>query len=276
MSELIRTAWHRITAEKLPPMEEIEQFGAVGEERVYRVLCEHFDCVLRNVVVPHRKLYLEKDFMVIERGIGFIIEVKNWKGVIGASGDSFYQNKENGEHKTLKSPVGTTQQFMRRMCDFYKTEAPLFGMVVFCEPDCELDLPESIDGIALLKMSEMVRYIRRTAAQMKGHVDAALDPSRILRCTRFYSTDSEFCKGMLADCFFDCENEAGEILRVSTTALRYLSVTPQPLRMRDKLHITYVNGATDTFYNRDITLTVGCLDGSWRKIALHRVRHIAF
>ena len=35
----------------LPMQEEIEQFGADGEESVYRMLTKSFDCVIRNVAV---------------------------------------------------------------------------------------------------------------------------------------------------------------------------------------------------------------------------------
>lgn len=271
---LIKAAWNRSTAEKLPILEEIEAFGSEGEETVYRMLCDSFDCVIRNAVVPHKNLYLEKDFLVIHKGDAFVIEVKNWKGEIGADGDQFYQNKDNGTRKTLKSPVGTTRQFIERMRAFYGIHREIHGMVVFCEPDCRLDLPEEMDGIALLRVEKMVSYIKNHAKVDKS-IDP-IDPARILRCTRFYSKESEFCKGILADCFFDCDRQNGDIVRVDTTCLRYISVKSQPLLLRDKLLVTYTNGATDIFYNRDTVFTVACLDGTYRKIALNRIRHIVF
>jgi hypothetical protein len=66
------------------------------------------------------------------------------------------------------------------------------------------------------------------------------------------------------------------LVRGDTTCLPYLSVQAQPLKLRDKLLVTYTNGATDVFYNRDTIFTVGCLDGSYKKIALNRIRHIVF
>ena len=273
MKSLLKAFIHRTTARPIPQIEEIEQFGADGEEIVYRMLCEHFDCVIRNVVVPHKKLYLEKDFMVVHKGIPFILEVKNWKGKIGAEGSSFYQLKENGIKKTLKSPVGTTLQFVERMKQFYKLDTPIYGMVVFVDPDCILDMPAQMDGIALLHAQKMVAHIKTIA---KAPPPFPIDPARILRCTRFYSKDSEFCKGILADCFFDCETATGAIVRIDTTCIAYLSVEPQPLRLRDKILVTYTNGATDIFYNHDTVFTVGCLDGTYTKIALNRIRHIVF
>lgn len=273
MSGILKTAWNRTRAAHLEPLEEIEQYGADGEEEIYRKLCAHFDCVIRNVVVPHKELYLEKDFLVIDRGNLFVLEVKNWKGEIGCDGNDFYQKKENGTQKSLKSPVGTTRQFIDRMRAFYHVSAPIYGMVVFCENACELQLPEELDGIALLPESRMVSYIKHAPVPAAPE---SVDPARILRCTRFYSRDSEFCKGILADCFFECYTAHGDVVRVDTTCLRYLSVESQPLLLRDKLILTYTNGATDIFYNKDTVFTVGCLDGSYRKIALNRIRHVVF
>lgn len=275
MSHLVKTMLNRIKAERLPPLEEVESFGADGEEVIYRLLCREFECVIRNVVVPHKKLYLEKDFLVIHKNVPFVIEVKNWKGEIGCKDGQFFQNKDNGVHKTLKTPVGTTKQFIDKMRVFYKTEVPICGVVIFAEPDCRLTTPEEMDGVALLTPQKAVTYIKNRANALKQK-ELFADPAQILHCTRFYSRDSEFCKGMLADCFFDCDAPDGSIVRVDTTSIAYLSVETQPLKMKDKLFVTYTNGATGVFYNRDTVFDVVCLDGSCQKIALHRVRHIVF
>ena len=275
MSNPFKTLVNRSLGAAIPPTEEIEQFGADGEEVIYRMLCDHFDCVIRNVVVPHKNLYLEKDFLVLVKGVPFVLEIKNWKGEIGVEGDKFYQNKENGVHKTLKSPVGTTNQFVRCMKEFYKIDRPVYGVVVCAEPDCKLSLPEEMDGVALLTAKKMVSYLRtRARGDGKGH--EPIDPDRLLRCTRFYSVDREFTKGMLVESYLPCTAENGDRVRLDTTRLRYLSVEPQPLRLRDKLYVTYTNGKTGVFYNRDLTLTVACLDGSYCKFALNRIKHIVF
>ena len=275
MSQFVKTVWNRMRAEHLPPLEEIESFGADGEEAIYRLLCKHFECVIRNVVVPHKKLYLEKDFLVVHKNVPFVIEVKKWKGEIGCKNGEFYQNKENGVHKTLKSPVGTTKQFMDKMRAFYKMDTPVCGVVIFAEPDCRVTLPEEMDGIALLTPQKAITYIKNRANALKQK-ELFADPSQILHCTRFYSRDSEFCKGMIADCFFDCETQDGAVVRIDTTSLAYISVRAQPLRAKDKLFITFLNGESNVFYNRDTVFDVVCLDGTYQRIALHRVRHIVF
>ena len=275
MSNLFKTLATRSLGAKVPPLEEIERFGADGEEAIYRLLCDNFDCVIRNVVVPHKTLYLEKDFLVLANGVPFVLEIKNWKGEIGMEGDVFYQNKENGVHKTLKSPIGTTNQFIRRMKEFYGIDRPIYGAVVFAEPDCKLSLPDEIDGVALLSAKKMVAHLK-ARARAEGKEYPVVDPSRLLRCTRFYSVDSEFTKGILADTYLDCFDEHGNRARLDTTYLKYLSVEHQSFRLRDKLYVTYTNGSTDVFYNRDAILTVGCIDGSYRKLALNRIRHIVF
>ena len=276
MSNLFQTSSNRANGATIPPLEEIELFGSAGEEALYRTLKEHFECVIRNVVVPHKDLYLEKDFLVIERGVPFVLEAKNWKGEIGEDGGAFYQNKDNGVRKTLKSPVGTTNQFLHVMKKYYHLDRPVWGVVVFTEPDCRLTLPEEKDGIRLLHAKDLVAYIRAQAKKYYSKEDEPIDTSVLLRCTRFYSRDSEFCKGILADTYLECTAEDGARVRLDTTRLRYLSVESQPLRLRDKLYVTYLNGESGVFYNRDLTLTVGCLDGSYRKLALNRIRHFVF
>ena len=275
MGNRFQTLVNRALAEGLPKQEEIELFGADGEEVICRMLCENFDKVIRNVVVPHKELYLEKDFLVIVGGVPFVLEIKNWKGEIGCEGDKFYQNKEGGVHKTLKSPVGTTNQFIRRMKEFYKIEREILGAVVFAEPDCTLALPKEMDGIALIRATELIAYLKKTAKGSDKKLPP-VDTARLLRCTRFYSNDKEYTKGILADSYLVCTNESGDTVRIDTLRLQYLTVEHQPLRLRDKLYVTYTGGTTGVFYNRDTTLTVACIDGSYKKIALNRIRHIVF
>ena len=275
MSNIIKTVITRTTGNGLPPIEEIEQFGSDGEELVCRLLREQFSSVIRNVVVPHKQLYLEKDLLVIADGTPFVLEIKNWKGEIGCEGDRFYQSKDNGVRKTLKSPVGTTNQFIHRMKDFYGIERPVWGAVVFAEPDCRLSLPEQIDGVALLTPKTLIPYIKKKARE-HGTGFEAISPDKLLRCTRFYSEDSEFCKGILADNELECTAEDGSTVLLDTSRLRFITVEHQLLRLRDKLYVTYANGRSGVFYNRDAILTVGCLDGSFRKFALSRLRHIVF
>lgn len=276
MKNLLKTALARSRAERLLPVEEIERFGSEGEEAACRMLRKNFDCVIRNVVVPHKALYLEKDFMVVYRGVPFILEIKNWKGEIGCEGDCFYQNKENGGRKKLKSPVGTTNQFIRCMKNFYKLECPVWGIVVFAEPNCKLSFPREMDGIALLPLSELTAFMRTQAKKEVNRGYEPIEPDKILRCTRFYSTDSEFCKGILADNYLECIAEDGARVRLDTVKLKYLTAEHQTLRLREKLYVTYANGTTGVFYSRDTVLTVACLDGSYRRIALNRIRHIVF
>lgn len=278
MGTLFGRIKNRALATGIPTLEEIERFGSGGEDVIYRMLREEFECVIRGVVVPHKGKYLEKDFLILHKGVPVVIEVKNWKGKIGynAATGNFYQDKENGVHKELKSPVGTTRQYLQRMKDFYETEREAIGMVVFAEPDCTLNgLPDCMDGIRLVTAPRMISAIN-TAMREYGRELTPLTPSRILRCTRIYSTNSEFCKGVLADEQIPCFDANGKRVSLSTDHLRYLAVQPQPLLLRDRLLVTFTNGATGEFYNRDASLSLCCLDGSCCRIALCKVRHILF
>ena len=271
----IKQVANRSRAADLPTREEIECFGADGEEAICRLLRESFDCVIRNVIVPHKKKLLEKDFLVIYKGAPFVIEVKNWKGVVRRDGDSFTQDKENGVHKVLKSPIGTTNQFISCMKEYYALDRPVYGIVAFCETDCTLELPEAIDGVALLKADKLAAYIKACVKKEEKGLEE-VDADRMLRCTRFYSATEEFCKGLLVEDYWELTDKSGREILLDTTKLRYVTVEKQPLRLRDKLYVTFQNGASDVFYNRDLTVTVACLDGTYRKISLNRIRHIVF
>ena len=271
----LRQLANRSRGAGLPTREEIECFGADGEEDICRLLRKDFDCVIRNVIVPHKKKLLEKDFLVIEKGVPFVIEVKNWKGIVRCEGDTFTQDKANGTHKVLKSPVGTTKQFLSCMKEYYEIPRPIYGIVAFCETDCTLQIPEEIDGIAMLKADKLVSYIKSCIKKEEKGLEA-VDPARMLRCTRFYSATEEFCKGLLVEDYVELINKSGKPVLLDTTKLQYITVEKQPLRFRDKLYVTFQNGTSDVFYNRDTTVTVACLDGTYRKIALNRIRHVVF
>ena len=263
----------RTAARGLDPMEEIELFGVNGEEEVYRLLSDHFSCVIRNVAVPHGSLYLEKDFLVIHNGVPFVLEVKHWKGEIGCRGDVFYQDKADGTHKELKSPVGTTNQFIRCMKRFYGLDRPVWGVVVFVDTACRLSLPEEMDGVALLPLSRLISFICQRAKQ-EPEGFAAVDPAPFLRCTRLYDTQNEFCKAILADHSLDCTAEDGALVRLDTTRIRYITVEHSAWRDQEKLYVTFDSGNSGVFYTKDQTLDFHCLDGSWRRFSLSRLRYI--
>lgn len=274
-SSVFRRAAVRAFGAGIPTQAEIERFGADGEEVICRVLTENFDTVYRNAVVPHKDKYLEKDFLVVQNGVPFVLEIKNWKGKIGSEGDSFYQDKDNGVHKVLKSPVGTTGQFIRVMKEFYGIKRRVWGIVVFAEPDCVLDLPDEMEGIALIRAKDLVSRIKTLAkADEKGQ--EPFDFSRVLRCTRFYTATEEFCKGIVIEDGIACVDGEGRDVSLDADEVRFLSVVRQPFRMRDKLYVTFIDGSSAVFYNRDTVLSVACLDGSFRKVAVNKVRYIVF
>lgn len=275
--ELLRRARHRLTARRLPVQEEMERFGAGGEDVIYRILRENFPCVIRNVIVPHKDKYLEKDFLVMERGVPVVIEVKNWKGRVSidpASGD-FCQDKPNGTHKVLKSPVGTTAQYVRCMKEFYGMARTVVGMVVFAEPDCVLDLPPEKEGILLVPAVKMIATIKAQVRQYAKEPER-LAVDRILRCTRFYSTTREFCKGLIADEHIACVDRDGNAVLLNPDYIRGIRIDHQPFLLRDKLTVLYTNGAGGVYYNRDTAVTVCCLNGTAKEIALCRVQYILF
>lgn len=275
MSRWFQVLKNRIGAVGIPKQEEIELYGADGEEAICQMLRDNFEMVIRNPIVPHNDLYLEKDFMVVCRGVPFVVEVKFWKGEIGTEGENFTQVKANGQKKVLKSPVGTTNQFISKMKRYYGIDRWVYGIVVFADPNSKLNLPDEIDNIALLDVKKLIPYIKsKSKAEPKGQ--DPVDGETILRCTRFYDHGNEFCKGIVIDNEIPCETNEGTEVTLDTNRLRYLSVKKQAFRLRDRLCATFDDGSSEFFVNRDTVLTVNCLDGSYQKIALSKVEYVVF
>ncbi len=275
--EIMKRLRDRLFAKALPLQDECEEFGAGGEDVIYRLLRHEFDHVIRSVVIPHKGNYLEKDLLVIHKGVPVVIEIKHWKGQISCdpSGEHFYQEKSNGTKKTQKSPVGTTRQFIRCMKDFYKLDRYVVGMTIFSEPDCVLDLPDEIDGIRLVRGENAIRAIHDAVRKHQKDTEV-LAPSRILHCVRLYSSKSEFCKGVIANESLQLYTKDGSPVLVDPDFLKYMKIEPEHLHLRDKLTILYTNGAIDEFYNRSEKISLVCLDGTCKQIAVNRLRYILF
>lgn len=268
---LISRFLSRVTAERLPAQSEIERAGARGEEAIYRLLRENFDCVIRNVAVPHGDLYLEKDFLVISKGVPVVIEVKSWKGRISAEGDYFCQDRADGTRKTLKSPVATTRQFITAMRQFYGLERDVAGIVVFADPESELALEPEMDGIALVPAPKLIAAIR-SAVRSANRDGELLAPESVLHCARLYDGVTEFCKGILISNRLLCYDREGTPVTLDLLHVRYLSVRRQPFLLRDRLTVVFSNGTSAVFYNRSARLLLHCLDGTYCRVGLNRVR----
>ena len=277
MEHLLGRVASRIRGDGVPEWDEGERFGAQGEDAIYRILREHFECVIRGAVIPHKDKYLEKDFLILHKGACAVIEVKNWKGEIGqdlATGD-FYQNKPNGVQKRIKSPVGTTQQFLQCMKKFYRLKNTPVGAVIFADPDCKLSLPESMENILLIPATRALQKLH-TALRKAPKEDPPLSPHHVLRCARIYSEEREFCKALISDEFLPCFDENGAQVRLSVEYLRHIVIEHQPMRLRDKLSVTFVNGSRGVFYNHNASISLCCLDGSCRRMAIHKIQYILF
>ena len=266
----------RLHALPLPEQEAIQSFGARGEEAVYRLLREHFDCVIRNVVVPWGDGYLEKDFLVIQKGVPVVLEIKNWKGRIRAEGDHFCQDKPNGVHKELKSPVTSTKHFISAMKDFYDLDRYITGIVVFAEPDCELDLEPEMEGIGLVPAVKMVGAIK-TAMKNADKEAEPLDPARVMHCARLYAANGRsFCKGVIVDKEIPCYTEDGVEASLNPLYVQFITLDHQRFRLRDKMTVTFTNGSSGIFYNHCSSVTLNCLDGEITRVALNRLKTVVF
>lgn len=274
MGTVLSRLRHRLRAVGLPKQTEAEKYGSAGEDRIYRILSKEFDCVVRNIVLPVDGKYLEKDFFVFHHGVPFVLEIKNWKGTIYQDGDDFCQDKSDGTHRVLRNPAFSTADFIDDMERFYQIDG-VVGMVVFADEDCELDLPDEIEGIRVIPLQRMLSLMRAEIRRRES-TPLAFSPNRLLRCTRIYSRRSEFCKGLVSDRELRCRTVAGEDVYLNLSQVRYMKIRHQPLLLRDKLEVIFTNGTPGVFYQFDNRITVCCLDGSCRKFSLSRLQYILF
>lgn len=275
---LLPRFFRRLFARPLAEANEMEAFGARGEEVVYRKLRETFECVIRNPVIPNREGYMEKDFLVIHAGVPVVIEVKNWKGRISASatGNRFIQDKADGTHKDLKSPIGTTRRFLAGMMDFYGLDTEPMGMVVFADPECTLDLPPQMSDVSLVEGDKMIAEVKRLI-KISPAPTVPLDPVRVLHCVRLYTKNGRsFSKGVAVDNKLLCFTTKGEKVSLNPVYVRYISLDHQPLLLRDRMTVTFTNGSSATFYNHSTALTILCLDGTAIRVPLSKISTIVF
>ena len=132
-----------------------------------------------------------------------------------------------------------------------------------------------MDGVALLGASRVLSYIKKKCRE-ESKAFEPIDTARLLRCTRLYDNDSEFCKGILADGSIECTSEDGALVRLDTTRISFITCEHQNLRLRDKLYVTFDDGSSGVFYVRDLQLTLHCLDGSWKSFSASRIRYVIF
>ena len=274
MSEsLFRRVFRRITAPPLPEQDDIHAYGSRGEEAVYRLLRENFDCVIRNIVIPWGEGYLEKDFLVVHKGVPVVLEVKTWKGRISAAENYFCQDKPDGTHKDLKSPVVGMKHFLASMKSFYELDSEVPGIVVFAEPDCVLDLPKDMDGIGLVPASKLISSIRAAVKNADWNAED-FDPACVLHCARLYSGGREFCGGVVVDKEITCYTENGLEATLNPLYVKYITLDHQRGRLRDKMTVTFTNGSSCMFYNHCAWLTLHCLDGEIRRVALSKLKTV--
>ncbi len=129
---------------------EILNSGVKGEKQTYETLKQlpkEFT-VITNPVIHNRGSVSELDFVVIGKNGVFIVECKNYRGIIsGNTSDQNWKQIKHGKNKnyekTVKNPAKQAHRQGRRMVEMFKDfgiTANIFPIVYFVDNSSEIKI----------------------------------------------------------------------------------------------------------------------------------------
>ena len=145
--------------------------GVRGEQQTYDVLKKlpKEYTVITNPVIHNRGTVNELDFIVIGKNGVFVIETKNYRGIIkGKISDQMWQQVKHGKNKTyekeVKNPVKQVHRQGRRMVEMFKDfdiTAELFPIVYFVDSRSEIKVTDDIEtNVAIINNeNDLLEYI---------------------------------------------------------------------------------------------------------------------
>lgn len=163
---------------KVPLLEDHEIVGQDGEDIVFDLLVNQVDYIKQGIIIESGTKVYEKDFLVIYRGNIFIIEVKNWKGLITYNpiNDEWMKSKKDQYTddiyvNTFKNPLNNTLKFcnhlqknlVKRIHSFQSIA--FIPIIVFVSEECQLD--ESVRKLdpGIIYVHELLDYMKKKEKQ---------------------------------------------------------------------------------------------------------------
>ncbi len=154
---------------------DILQSGVRGEEATLKILQKlpkEFT-ILTNPVILNRGVTMELDFVVIGKNGVFIVESKNYRGIIsGSTSKASWKQIKHGKNdkvyeKEIKNPVKQSYRQCRRMEELFKDfdiTANVYPMLYFVDNRTELKISDDAEmNVAVFnKEEQMLDYIQNT------------------------------------------------------------------------------------------------------------------
>ncbi len=170
---------------------EILQSGVRGEETTLRILQKlpREYTILTNPVILNRGITMELDFVVVGKNGVFIIETKNYRGIIsGKTSKSTWKQVKHGKNdkvyeKEVNNPVKQAYRQGKRMLEMFKDfdiTADIYPIVYFVDERSELKIYDDTNmGVEVFnKEKHLLNFIMNSSGR---HTVNSNELSKIIR-----------------------------------------------------------------------------------------------
>jgi hypothetical protein len=254
---------------RVPMIEENEAYGIAGESDIYDQIVNHVDYVKQGIILTGEKGTFEKDFIVVNQGNIFIVEVKNYKGHIFTEDNpnEWIKHKLDSytdeiHEKTFKNPLASTLQFCNKLKstliqrDESFKSIKIHPIVVFISDHCELD--ESVRKLneCLIYDDELLQYIKnkKPSKLSKTQMEALY---QLRTWDIVYGKNGSQKYGLLQDEPIELIDDQGKLISIMLHEVSEIKRISSNLKT-DVIEVSFTNGNKKTYTNqtRGILITL--------------------
>lgn len=163
---------------------DILQSGVRGEEttlKILRKLPKEFT-VLTNPVILNRGVTMELDFVVVSKNGVFIVESKNYRGIVcGKTSKTYWKQIKHGKNnkvyeKEVSNPAKQSFRQKRRLEELFrdlKITANIYSVLYFVDSRTELKIQDDANlNVAIINNEEsLLEFIQNTKGREKVSSD---------------------------------------------------------------------------------------------------------
>lgn len=184
--------------------------------------------ILNQVLVPFKDSYREFDFIVVGPNGIFVIEIKHHRGHIrGSEADKAWRQKKRSRaghayEQDMRNPVAQVKSAIYPLKKYLASHGAnnwIQGVVVFTNPECELEIGET--SVPVLTLKELAPYITKYRPMWPlQHRNIVIRALNVLR---------DWSEDMTRD------RTLWQILTMAKNEVRLKPLVPQPIKnfMRD-------------------------------------------
>lgn len=278
-----------IFAAKVPLLEEHEIVGQDGEDIVFDLLVNRVNYIKQGIIIESGTKVYEKDFIVVDRGNIFIIEVKNWKGFItyNSINDEWMKHKQDQYtndvyEKTFKNPLKNTLKFCNHLQKDLAKKVDSFQFVsfipiiVFVSEECQLD--ESVRKLnpGIIYIYELLDYMKRKKKQVLSDEQMSLLYS-LKTWDVIIGRNGSKKSGIIEDVSLNLLNNNKDSISLLCSQICLIERSNTHL-MYDEFFVQFIDGQQKIFLNKvsKIHLRVPNINNTKQTFDLKEVQKIIF